>query len=98
MGIAGVVLGAILYRAVERQSGPSAADRRLVAARVVAAVKLPSSCCKRTLHTTCTATDWSVCLVTVYVPEPLDACEDWSVSVHDHFVTGPRYLQTRVCS
>ena len=98
IGIAVSATGILVYNAVETQHGPSAADRRLAAAKVVAAAtEPPSSCCRRALSTTCTATPWSVCLVTVYVPEPLDGCEDWAISLHHHFATGPRYLETWAC-
>jgi hypothetical protein len=33
----------------------------------------------------------------VYIPEPLDACQDWSVNVHHGFITGPRFLETYGC-
>jgi hypothetical protein len=87
---AGVIL---VYRAVEAQPGPSAVDR-MAAERVVAAVKLPSSCCKRAVRTACTSTSWSVCVVTVFIPGPLDACQDWSVNVHHDFIFDPKWLQT----
>jgi hypothetical protein len=98
IGIAASLVGISLYHASDNRPAPTPADRRLAAERVVAAVRTPSDGAKRALRTTCTATYWSVCLVTVYVPAPTDACQDWMISVHDHFATGPRYLQTRVCS
>jgi hypothetical protein len=98
IGVAASAVAILVYRAVTVHHGPSAADRRLAAERVMNAVKLSSSCCKRTLRTTCTSTTaWSICVVTVYIPEPLDACQDWSVNVHHHFVTGPEWRATYGC-
>jgi hypothetical protein len=97
IGIAASAIAILVFRALETPPGPSAAARRLAAERVVAAVKLPSSCCKRVVSTNCTPAFWSVCVVTVYIPEPLDACQDWSVNVHHDFITGPKYLETYGC-
>ena len=98
IGIAASLVAIFLYRASDNRPAPTPADRRLAAERVVAAVRTQSDGAKRALRTTCTATHWSVCVVTVYVLAPLDACQDWMVSVHDHFATGPRYLESRICS
>jgi cytochrome c5 len=97
IGVAASAVAIFLHRSFEKKPLPSSADQRLADERVVAAVRVPSAPGKRVLSTTCTATAWSLCVVTVFVPEPLDACQDWSASVHDHFVTGLRFLQTRTC-
>lgn len=98
IGVVASSIAILVYRAVAVQHGPSDADRRLAAARVMdAASDLSTSCCKRTLSATCTSTAWSACVVTVYIPEPLDACQDWSVNVRHHFVSEPVWRDTYGC-
>jgi hypothetical protein len=95
LGVAATVVAVLVLQLIRSDTAPSRADRKRAADKVLAAASsLPSGCCKRIVHSACTSSFWSVCVVTVFVPEPLDACQDWSINVHDHFVTEPRWLQT----
>src|SRR3954468_2245091 len=102
----GLVVGAVASVAVVfavhafRGEALSAADRRRVSARALTAARasLPSACCKRVVNVSCTPTTWSVCVVSVYIPEPLDACQDWSVGIQHHFTKDARWLETYGCT
>jgi hypothetical protein len=97
VGVAAAVAAMFILGAFQHEMTPSLADTRIAAAKVIQAAG-PTACCKRVVHSSCTSTSWSVCVVTLYIPEPLDACQDWSVNVHHHFVTGPQWLETYGCS
>jgi hypothetical protein len=89
-----VILTVVAYSAERgpRASVPSS-DRARAAARVATASG------GHPVRTSCAATTAvAICLVTVYVPEPLDACQDWSVDVDFTHHVGPvRWLGTRGC-
>ncbi|MDP9225007.1 MAG: hypothetical protein M3P18_14405 [Actinomycetota bacterium] len=91
LAVAVLIVGAFAYlRTTNRPVSPE--DRRRAVAKVQTAAD------GKAVNVTCAATSaMAVCLVTVHVPEPLDACQDWSVEVHDHFVSKPRWLLTRNC-
>src|SRR2546423_767747 len=91
LSLAVVALSVFVYVSETRPGPVSSTDRARAAARVAETAR------GKAVRTSCTATTAiAVCLVTVYVPEPLDACQDWSVDVDFAHHVGPlRWLGTR---